>query len=145
LRARLSREAPQPVHCTQLDPIGLAGGLNSYGFAAGDPINYHDPFGLTVEFKDSKSRHEWNTARRHLRRAARSKDADTKQAAQEALALMAEGGAPGITLHVALESHSEANAHHHGGMGYCASTTVCSISVDPSSALAGTLTTLIHE
>jgi len=31
---------------TQEDPIGLAGGLNAYGFANGDPVNYDDPFGL---------------------------------------------------------------------------------------------------
>lgn len=31
---------------TQEDPIGLAGGLNLYGFAEGDPVNYSDPFGL---------------------------------------------------------------------------------------------------
>ena len=31
---------------TQEDPIGVAGGLNSYGFAAGDPVNYSDPLGL---------------------------------------------------------------------------------------------------
>jgi RHS repeat-associated protein len=30
---------------TQEDPIGVAGGLNLYGFAAGDPVNYGDPFG----------------------------------------------------------------------------------------------------
>ena len=31
---------------TQEDPIGLAGGLNLYGFAEGDPVSYSDPFGL---------------------------------------------------------------------------------------------------
>jgi RHS repeat-associated protein len=31
---------------TQEDPIGLGGGLNLYGFADGDPVNYGDPFGL---------------------------------------------------------------------------------------------------
>jgi RHS repeat-associated protein len=32
---------------TQQDPIGLAGGLNLYGFADGDPVNFSDPFGLS--------------------------------------------------------------------------------------------------
>jgi uncharacterized protein RhaS with RHS repeats len=35
-----------PVYFTQEDPIGLAGGLNLYGYADGDPINNQDPFGL---------------------------------------------------------------------------------------------------
>jgi uncharacterized protein RhaS with RHS repeats len=38
---------------TQLDPIGLAGGMNSYGFAAGDPVNFSDPFGLCAQGADS--------------------------------------------------------------------------------------------
>jgi RHS repeat-associated protein len=34
---------------TQEDPIGLAGGLNLYGYAGGDPVNYSDPFGLMAD------------------------------------------------------------------------------------------------
>ena len=34
---------------TQQDPIGIAGGLNLYGFANGDPVNFHDPFGLEAD------------------------------------------------------------------------------------------------
>ena len=33
-------------YSTQEDPIGVAGGLNLYGYAGGDPVNFSDPFGL---------------------------------------------------------------------------------------------------
>jgi RHS repeat-associated protein len=38
--------SPESGQFTQGDPIGLAGGLNSYGYAGGDPVNSADPFGL---------------------------------------------------------------------------------------------------
>lgn len=38
---------PSTGRFTQEDPIGLAGGVNFYGYAAGDPLNFSDPFGLT--------------------------------------------------------------------------------------------------
>ncbi len=37
---------PSAGQFTQEDPIGLAGGMNLYGYANGDPANNSDPFGL---------------------------------------------------------------------------------------------------
>ena len=41
---------------TQEDPIGLAGGVNVYGYAAGDPVTYSDPYGLCPHAKDPARR-----------------------------------------------------------------------------------------
>jgi len=52
--ARATREiGHHAVHSTQQDPIGVAGGANTYGFTGGDPVNYADPFGLYVVLKGS--------------------------------------------------------------------------------------------
>jgi len=40
---------PKSGRFTQEDPIGLAGGVNAYGFAEGDPVSYGDPYGLKSE------------------------------------------------------------------------------------------------
>ena len=43
---------PQSGRFTQEDPIGLAGGLNLYGYAGGDPLSYSDPFGLCTPWPE---------------------------------------------------------------------------------------------
>ncbi|MDB4951401.1 MAG: hypothetical protein JWM27_4050, partial [Gemmatimonadetes bacterium] len=45
---------PTSSRFTQEDPIGIAGGLNVYGFAGGDPVNYSDPYGLSCKDKNGK-------------------------------------------------------------------------------------------
>lgn len=44
---------PNTGQFTQEDPIGIAGGLNLYGFADGDPLSHSDPFGLWCEKRGS--------------------------------------------------------------------------------------------
>jgi RHS repeat-associated protein len=54
---------PATGQFTQQDPIGLVGGLNTYGFGNGDPVSYSDPYGLATETgcppicNDSNPRH----------------------------------------------------------------------------------------
>jgi uncharacterized protein RhaS with RHS repeats len=45
---------PTARRFTQEDPIGLAGGLNQYGYAGADPANSSDPFGLTACTKEEE-------------------------------------------------------------------------------------------
>lgn len=50
---------PQSGRFTQPDPIGIAGGLNLYGYANGDPVNYSDPFGLCPKSVGGDGRTKW--------------------------------------------------------------------------------------
>jgi RHS repeat-associated protein len=43
---------------TQEDPIGLAGGLNAYGFAEGDPLAFSDPYGLSACCQDNPNQRQ---------------------------------------------------------------------------------------
>ena len=43
---------PATGRFTQPDPIGIAGGLNAYGYANGDPVSFADPFGLCPDKDD---------------------------------------------------------------------------------------------
>jgi RHS repeat-associated protein len=52
---------PKTGRFTQEDPIGIAGGLNVYGYANGDPVSYANPYGLradTIDVQSERAR-EW--------------------------------------------------------------------------------------
>jgi RHS repeat-associated protein len=53
LYRRNRADDPNTGRFTQEDPGGLAGGLNLYGYAAGDPVNFSDPFGLDCRVVDT--------------------------------------------------------------------------------------------
>lgn len=68
---------PTTGRFTQEDPAGLAGGLNLYGFAGGDPVTFSDPFGLsadTVEFADDESAATYKQLQNLAANAAKSSD-----------------------------------------------------------------------
>jgi RHS repeat-associated protein len=118
---------PMSGRFTQEDPIGLAGGLNLYGFAAGDPVNFSDPFGLCTR-KDGwkepcwrpKDLTSWTSWKQWFSdawtgRAAETGPADARQVASEAADITgAVGGlaknaglAAGRAAHVAVTIEQE--------------------------------------
>jgi RHS repeat-associated protein len=81
---------PQTGQFTQPDPIGLAGGLNSYGFAAGDPVSYTDPYGLTVEFADWESERLYYSLKRQVYAHRNSDDPVVRDGASRLMRLLRE-------------------------------------------------------
>jgi uncharacterized protein RhaS with RHS repeats len=60
---------PKSGRFTQEDPIGLAGGVNAYGFAAGDPVSYADPYGLRADTVLYDSRETQDSVKSAARRS----------------------------------------------------------------------------
>ena len=88
-----AQDQPQPVHFTQEDPIGLAGGLNLYGYGAGDPVNNADPFGLEFVFRGDDARALEDSYRRGKRiLSARAGNGDKDAAAALGLLNQMENG-----------------------------------------------------
>jgi RHS repeat-associated protein len=79
---------PKSGRFTQEDPIGLAGGVNLYGFAEGDPVSYDDPYGLWIEFRTRQAQVLWNELARNVNAALRSKDRGVRSAARRLRNLM---------------------------------------------------------
>jgi len=86
---------------TQPDPIGLAGGLNLYGYAGGDPVNSSDPFGLCPPEDDEDCSRiqrlaNWAAARGH------SKTLNAIAAADAVITTLGENLQPGADAAPAL-------------------------------------------
>jgi RHS repeat-associated protein len=73
---------PATGRFTQEDPIGLAGGINVYGFAAGDPVSYSDPYGLKMECKTQEACDLWNGLGRRVNAGLRSDDERVRKGAE---------------------------------------------------------------
>jgi RHS repeat-associated protein len=79
---------PATGRFTQEDPIGLAGGINLYGFANGDPLSYSDPFGLKIECKTQEACDLYNDLVRRANEASRSSDRKTRRAGRHLVNLL---------------------------------------------------------
>jgi RHS repeat-associated protein len=142
---------PSTGQFTQSDPIGVAGGLNTYGFANGDPVSYSDPYGLRVDFAGDKAEAErlWNQLRRDVRRARRSDDEAVRTAANALWERLEAVRRDDVTYVIAVAPWRQGDLDDHGGgLEVCApGLTECSVQIasNPGYPLAGSLTTLAHE
>jgi uncharacterized protein RhaS with RHS repeats len=137
---------------TQIDPIGLRGGLNLYAFGAGDPVNFSDPFGLEVIFANAEAEQLWHSLLKQAKAAASSKDPAKREAGKRLVEMMNEmfgDTARVYSVNVANMTDQEfqdtwggsevtAEGLNHKGKPLSA------IIIDPR-ARAGPLTTLAHE
>jgi RHS repeat-associated protein len=79
---------PKSGRFTQEDPIGLAGGVNLYGFAEGDAVTYRDPFGLKIVCKTAEACALWNDLARRANEARLSRNPTIRMAGQLLASLM---------------------------------------------------------
>jgi RHS repeat-associated protein len=73
---------PQSARFTQEDPIGIAGGLNVYGFGGGDPVGYSDPYGLK-SCPDDENKEECEKKERERREEAQRQEEQRSQQVQQ--------------------------------------------------------------
>ena len=106
---------------TQEDPISLAGSLNLYGFAGGDPINFTDPFGLDPCKNEQRGNctqgQEGKIGYKNERKIAQLRP-DARAKAEEAMEI---AGAGGMTLFVdqTYRTVKQQNEYYEQGASNC--------------------------
>jgi RHS repeat-associated protein len=94
---------------TQEDPIGLAGGVNLYGFGNADPLTFSDSYGVDTTFSGTKSgavsRKWWRELRAHAHEASTSENEKVAEAGENLLSMIqdAENSAIMYEVHISLQ------------------------------------------
>jgi RHS repeat-associated protein len=143
---------PQTGQFTQPDPIGLAGGLNSYGFAAGDPVSYSDPYGLMADTSftgaenGAVARAAWHQMRSEAEAAVASGDEVKTAAGSLMLSMMrmAEGSSTMYVIDV--DDQGVDFRNHFQGHETCPEENRCKIKLDHTQVTDQSLTVRLgHE
>jgi RHS repeat-associated protein len=108
---------PATGQFTQTDPIGIAGGMNVYGFAAGDPVTYSDPYGLKVECLNQAGCDAYNELVARVNAGLRSDDRRVRAGARRLAAVMnaAMNDQERTYYVVGYDFDERAEARTHGG------------------------------
>jgi hypothetical protein len=126
----------------------LAGGLNLYGYANGDPINGSDPFGLKVVFTGAEAQALWRQLMADARNARRSDDEGTRKAGALLFNTMRSMERHEHTFEISYTPFGGARRRETGGgESVCLPVLLtCTVDVDSGAEpLAGRFTTLAHE
>jgi RHS repeat-associated protein len=143
---------PSTGRFTQEDPIGLAGGLNLYGFANGDPVSYSDPYGLradSVVFTGAEARRLWGELRGHSETMMRSGDGGFAVLGGMLVGVLDAMESSSKTYVVSAIDYPDSFEQSTGGGNARCSGNLCTIRVDTKTrgrgAHLGPLTILAHE
>ena len=136
---------------TQEDPIGLAGGVNSYGFAEGDPVSYSDPYGLKIECRTQAACNLWAALSYVVNRGLESRNRDVRKAARRLANLMNEAQRDKTATYIIDARDMDAREEQDDGGGLEDRTAPNEYSIwvdthrDTESVPAGPMILLAHE
>jgi RHS repeat-associated protein len=127
---------PATGQFTQADPIGLAGGLNAFGFANGDPVSYSDPYGLSADTSfygaqdGAEARALWSDMRAEAQAATESGDTTRAAAGFAMLGIMSDIENSPTMFEINANDYADVwEANTGGGQELCTAA-ACSVWID---------------